>query len=218
MIQILSTKKLAKSLKKKLSAASISCVEKNFIKTSSLPFDKPELNDYLIFTSKKAVKSVLKSKNKYVFSKPCLCVGEKTKKKLLKNKFEVIEGTDYAADLIKIIDKKYKTNTFTFFCGNIRRNTIPDYLQQNEIKYNEITAYTTTLKPRLIKKNYEAVLFYSPSGVNSFLEHNSIEDKICFCIGTTTADALENKTDKIVLASQPTIENVITAVLNYYQR
>ena len=218
MIQILSTKKLAKSLKKKLSAASISCVEKNFIKTSSLTFEKPILNDYLIFTSKKAVKSVLKSKNKAVFSKPCFCVGEKTKKKLLKNKFEVIECTDYAADLIKIIDKKHKTNTFTFFCGNIRRNTIPDYLQQNEIKYNEITAYTTTLKPRLIKKNYEAVLFYSPSGVNSFLEHNSIEDKICFCIGTTTADALENKTDKIVLASQPTIENVITAVLNYYQR
>jgi uroporphyrinogen-III synthase len=54
--------------------------------------------------------------------------------------------------------------------------------------------------------------------VNSFLEHNSIEDKICFCIGTTTAKALENKTEKIVVANQPTIENVITAVLNYYQR
>ena len=216
MIQILSTKKLAKSLKKKLSAASISCVEKNFIKTSSLPFDKPELNDYLIFTSKKAVKSVLKSKNKAVFSKPCLCVGEKTKKKLLKNKFEVIEGTDYAADLIKIIDKKYKTNTFTFFCGNIRRNTIPDYLQQNEIKYNEITAYTTTLKPRLIKKNYEAVLFYSPSGVNSFLEHNSIEDKICFCIGYTTAETLKEITENTIIASQPKIENVIAEVIKHY--
>ena len=85
MTQILSTKKLSKTLKNKLSTATINCVEKNFIKTSSLTFEKPILNDYLIFTSKKAVKSVLKSKNKAVFSKPCLCVGEKTKKKLLKN-------------------------------------------------------------------------------------------------------------------------------------
>lgn len=218
MTQILSTKKLSKTLKNKLSIATINCVEKNFIKTSSLTFEKPILNDYLIFTSKKAVKSVLKSKNKAVFSKPCFCVGEKTKKKLLKNKFEVIECTDYAADLIKIIDAKYKSNTFTFFCGNIRRNTIPDYLKQNDISYNEITAYKTTLKPRFIKKNYEAILFYSPSGVNSFLEHNSIASKMCFCIGTTTAKALENKTENIIVANQPTIENVITAVLNYYQR
>ncbi len=61
MTQILSTKKLSKALKNKLSDAKIELVEKNFIQTKSIDFETPQLNDYLVFTSKEAVKSVLKS-------------------------------------------------------------------------------------------------------------------------------------------------------------
>ena len=58
MNRILSTKRLSKALKKKFFDAKIELVEKNFIQTKSISFEIPELNDYLIFTSKKAVKSV----------------------------------------------------------------------------------------------------------------------------------------------------------------
>lgn len=218
MTRILSTKKLSKALKNKLSDAKIELVEKNFIQTKAVVFETPQLNAFLVFTSKEAVKSVLKSKTKNVLSKSCLCVGSKTKSFLEKKGFTVLESADYAEELIQIIESKYKTNSFTFFCGNIRRNTIPDFFQQNKIAYNEIVVYETKLKRHQIKEPFDGVLFYSPSGVNSFSEKNSLENKTCFCIGTTTAKALENKTNNIIIASQPTVENVITEVIKYYKR
>ena len=218
MTRILSTKKISKALKNKLSDAKIKLVEKNFIQTKPIDFETPQLNDYLVFTSKESVKSVLKSDIKNVLSKSCLCVGSKTRSFLEKKGFTVIESADYAEELIQIIESKYKTNSFTFFCGNIRRNTIPAFFQQNKIAYNEIVVYETKLKPHQIKETCDGVLFYSPSGVNSFLENNTLRNKTCFCIGTTTAKALENKTNNIIIASQPTVENVITEVIKYYKR
>ena len=217
MTQILSTKKLSKALKKKFSDAGMELVEKNFIQTKSISFETPQLNDYLVFTSKQAVKSVLKSDVKNVHTISCLCVGSKTKEFLEKKGFTVIESADYAEDLIQIINSKYKSNSFTFFCGNIRKNTIPNYFQQNKIAYNETIVYETKLKPHQIKEPFDGVLFFSPSGVNSFLEKNSLKNRICFCIGTTTAKALENRTKNIVIASQPTVEHVINEVIKYYK-
>jgi uroporphyrinogen-III synthase len=222
MTRILSTKKLSKALKKKFSDAGIELVEKNFIQTKSISFETLQLNNYLIFTSKEAVKSVLKSEVKNVYSISCLCVGSKTKSFLEKKGFTVIQSADYAEDLIQVIDSKYKENSFTFFCGNIRKNTIPNYFQQNKIAYNEIVVYETKLKPHQIKKPFDGILFFSPSGVNSFLEKNSLENKTCFCIGTTTAKALENNPEvsghkNIVIASQPTVENIITEVIKFYK-
>ena len=217
MTRILSTKKLSKALKKKFSDAGIELVEKNFIQTKSVSFETPQLNNYLIFTSKEAVKSVLKSDEQNVHSVSCLCVGSKTKSFLEKKGFTVIESADYAEDLIQVIDSKYKENSFTFYCGNIRKNTIPNYFQQNKIAYNEIIVYETKLKPHQIKEPFDGILFFSPSGVNSFLEKNTLENKTCFCIGTTTAKALENRTKNIIIASQPTVENVITEVIKFYK-
>ncbi len=222
MKRILSTKKLSNALKNKLSDAGIELVEKNFIKTKAIFFETPQLNDYLIFTSKQAVKSVLKSEIKNVHSISCLCVGSKTKIFLEKKGFKVIESTNYAEDLIQIIDSKYKNNSFTFFCGNIRKNTIPYYFQQNKIAYNEVIVYETQLKNHRFKKDVDGVLFFSPSGVTSFSENNSLNNKTCFCIGTTTAKALENNPEvagnkNIIIATQPTVENVINEVIEYYK-
>jgi uroporphyrinogen-III synthase len=46
---------------------------------------------------------------------------------------------------------------------------------------------------------------------------NSIKDETCFCIGETTAEALENKKVKnIFIAEKPSVESVITQVIEYY--
>lgn len=217
MTRILSTKKLTKALKMKLSSANVDLVEKNFIQTKAIAFETPILNDYLVFTSKQAVKSVLKSKLKSVLSKSCLCVGNKTRAFLEKKGFTVLESADYAEDLIQIIASKYKNHSFTFFCGNIRRNTIPDFFQQNKIAYMEIVVYETKLKPHKIKESYDGVLFFSPSGVNSFLEKNKLDNKTSFCIGTTTSKAIEHLTKNIIIASQPSVDYVIDEVIKYYK-
>jgi len=217
MTRILSTKKLSKALKMKFSDAKIELVESNFIQTKSISFKTPQLNDYIVFTSKKAVKSVLKLGNNCVLTKSCLCVGSKTKKFLEKKGFKVIENANYAEDLIQIIDSKYKENTFTFFCGNIKKNTIPTYFQQNKMDYKEVIAYETKLKPHKIADVFDGILFFSPSGVSSFLENNSVENKTCFCIGKTTAKALENRTENLLIADKPSVENVILKVIEYYK-
>ena len=50
--------------------------------------------------------------------------------------------------------------------------------------------------------------------INTANANNKIKNEICFCIGETTAEALEkNKIKNIIVASQPSIEDVIEEVL-----
>ena len=89
--------------------------------------------------------------------------------------------------------------------------------KENEIIFNEIEVYQTNLTPQKITKKLDGILFFSPSAVESYLNLNSIKDETCFCIGETTAEALENKKIKnIIIAEKPSVENVIDEVVKYY--
>jgi uroporphyrinogen-III synthase len=99
----------------------------------------------------------------------------------------------------------------------MRRATLPDALTAAGISFTEIETYETTLTPNKITATVDGLLFYSPSAVQSFLKNNKITKQTCFCIGTTTAEALQNITDNIIIANQPTIENTIIQCINYYK-
>jgi len=219
-IKIVSTKILLQSQKQMLSADHFSLVEEDFIQIKNIDFEIKQLNKNLILSSQNAVKSVLKYPE--LKSKNVFCVGLKTKATLEKNGFKVIVCAEYAADLAKIITVNYTSESFTFFCGDIRRDELPNALIKNKIKYNEIVVYETKLIPHQINEPFDGVLFFSPSGVNSFLEKNSLKNKTCFCIGTTTAKALEKKHEvyeqNLVIALQPTVESVITEAIKFYKR
>ena len=218
-IQILSTKKLSSEQKQALVKANIEVTEADFIQTQNKSFELKDLNENLIFTSQNAVHSVLADpkweelKNKNVF-----CVGLKTKILLSENGFNVVAYTGYAADLAEIITLIYRSESYTFFSGNLRRETLPKALKEAKIKFNEIQVYETTLTPQKIKSSVKAILFFSPSGIESYLKENTIKKEICFCIGSTTSSALDKLTKNIIIADQPTIEDVIEEVVNYYKR
>jgi uroporphyrinogen-III synthase len=219
LITILSTKKLKKSEKNQFSETNFKVIEKKFIQIKKINFQIDSLNEYVIFTSINAVKSLLKNENKHTLrAKKIFCVGQKTKIFLEKKNFVVQECVDYAEDLGSIIAKKYHHNSFTFFSGNIRKNTLPDILNENNIKWNEVVVYQTSLNPKKIKNEIDGILFFSPSAVESYLIKNPLENQTCFCIGTTTAKALEHTTKNIKIASQPTVENVIEEVLKHYNK
>lgn len=219
-IRILSTKKLLSNQKQFLLNANFNLIEADFIKTESKPFELNTINDNLIFTSQNAVHSVLenaqellpKLKEKNVF-----CVGLKTKTLLEENGFNVIAYTGYAADLAEIIALIYSKESYTFFSGNLRRDTLPDLMRKANIKFNEIEVYETQLTPQKINTSLDGILFFSPSGVESYLKENKIKKEICFCIGNTTAEALEKTTNNIVVANQPTVENTIIQCINEYK-
>ena len=217
-IQILSTKILSPVQKQELTKAGIEIIEADFIKTENKPFELKNLNESLIFTSQNAVRSVLSNpKSEDLKSKNVYCVGLKTKILLSENGFNVIAYTGYAADLAEIITLIYRSESYTFFSGNLRRDTLPTALKEAEIKLNEIQVYETSLQPQKIKTAVDAILFYSPSGVESYLKENTIKKEICFCIGETTAEALHKITKNIIIADQPTVEDVIEDVINEYK-
>jgi uroporphyrinogen-III synthase len=217
-INILSTKKLLPNQKQVLLDANIHLIEEDFIETKIKNFELSKVNDNLIFTSQNAVQSVLQHpkcnelKSKNVFS-----VGMKTKDLLTENGFNVIAYTGYAADLAEIISLIYGKESYTFFSGNLRRDVLPNTLKENEITFNEIEVYETNITSKKIKEKIDGILFFSPSAVESYFKWNTIKEEMCFCIGETTAEALENKKVKnIIIADKPTVENVIDEVIEYY--
>lgn len=217
-IQIVSTKKLSTEQRQALTGAHLEVIEADFIQTENKPFEIKDLNDNLIFTSQNAVHSVLSHpKSEELKSKNVFCVGLKTKILLSENGFNVVAYTGYAADLAEIITLIYRSESYTFFSGNLRRETLPKALKEAELKFNEIQVYNTSLTPQKIKTAADAILFFSPSGVQSYLKENTIKKEICFCIGETTAEALEKITKNIVIADQPTVEDVIEDVLQEYK-
>lgn len=216
-IQILSTKKLSSEQKQALTAANIDVIDTDFIQTQNKSFELKDLNDNLIFTSQNAVHSILSHpKAEELKSKNVFCVGLKTKILLSENGFNVIAYTGYAADLAEIITLIYRNESYTFFSGNLRRETLPKALKDAQVKLNEIQVYETSLTPQKIKTAVEAILFFSPSGVESYLKDNTIKKETCFCIGETTAEALHKITKNIIIADQPTVEDVIEDVITQY--
>ncbi|MCO6174859.1 uroporphyrinogen-III synthase [Flavobacterium sp. NRK F10] len=218
MKTVLSTKKLSEKNKIVLENSGFLIIERNFIKVKPIRFQLETCNNIMLFTSKNAVKSVLQNKKERtaILEKECLCVGKKTKKFLKKKGFKVSDQAGNAKELGKLILKKYSDQSFTFFCGSLRRKELPEILTENGISFNEIKVYETALKPYKINIKTDAILFFSPSAVESFLKENILDDQMCFCIGRTTAKALENRTQNIEIANQPTVENVMEAVIKYY--
>jgi len=219
-IRILSTKKLLSNQKQFLLNANFNLIEADFIKTESKPFELKNINDNLIFTSQNAVHSLIENAQELLpklREKNIFCVGLKTKALLEENGFNVIAYTGYAEDLAEIIALIYSKESFTFFSGNLRRDTLPDFLKEANIKFNEIEVYETHLTPQKINSPLDGILFFSPSGVESYLKDNKIKKEICFCIGNTTAEALEKTTKNIVIANQPTVENTIIQCINEFK-
>ena len=215
---ILSTKSLFPEQKQILLDANMAVDDFDFIATNAKKFELDQVYDNLIFTSQNAVEAVLQHPNcDQLKSKKVFAVGMKTKSLLTENGFNVVAYTGYAADLAEIISLVYSKESYTFFCGNLRRDELPNTLKENSVLYNEIEVYKTALTPQKMKQQPDGILFFSPSAVESYLKLNSINDDLCFCIGETTAEALEkNKTKNRIIAGKATVEELIQDVITYY--
>ncbi len=221
-IRILSTKKLSEIQKQLLLNANIALLEADFISIQQTKFAIETVNENLIFTSQNAVLSLLENMEgsptlDLLKAKTVFCVGMKTKQLLEENGFNVIVYTGYAADLAEIITLIYGREKFTFFSGNLRRDTLPDALTNANVVFNELQVYKTLLTPQKITAPFDGILFFSPSAVESYLKNNKIKKEMCFCIGTTTAEAVAKVTENIVIANQPTVENTIIQCINEYK-
>jgi len=219
MIRILSTKKLQSNQKQFLLNAGFSVVEADFIEIKNTAFTFSNVHDNLIFTSGNTVKAVSNHPDvQEIRRNPAFCVGEKTADLLDENGFTVQEIANSAAELAQTIIAQYPTESFTFFNGNLRLDELPNQLKNANVIFNEVGVYETVLTPNAIKTTIDGILFFSPSAVESFLSINKITNETCFCIGNTTAKALQNVTKNIIIANQPSVENTIIQAINYYKQ
>ena len=206
MPTVLATKKQNDNQRSLLLNAGISVVQYNAIKIEFIPFEVPKNIGNAIFTSQNGILSIQNSEFRI---QNCFCVGEKTKQLLKENGFSIIKMTEYASELADYLVKNHKDETFHFFCGNIRSNEIPSKLKENNIVFEEIEVYKTTLKPKKFERAFDAVLFFSPSGVRSFFSENNIAIGKAICIGKTTASEAKKYTGNVLIANTTTVESVI---------
>lgn len=215
---ILSTKKLNERQKSLLLHVNASLVEYNAIKIDFVPFEVSSPIVNAIFTSQNAVNSFFENECRPERSRRvignCYCVGEKTKAALETSGGKVIKMSEYASELADYLVENHKNDSFHFFCGNIRSDEIPSKLKENNIPFEEIEVYKTTLNPKKIKTQFDAVLFFSPSGVRSFFLENKINGAKAICIGKTTAFEAKKHTENVVISDNTTVESVIAKAVN----
>ena len=216
-ICVLSTKKLNSNQKQFLLNAGFSVIDADFVKITFVSFQLKTIPTLLLFTSQNAVKSVMHNENTETLKQiPAVCVGSKTKQLLQENDFNVLEIQEYAEDLAPVIQVKYHSEQVAFFAGNLRRDVLPNAMQKANVFFDEYTVYQNAANSIEIQAETDALLFFSPSGIHSYLQKNTIKNQTCFCIGTTTATALNGITNNIVIANKQTVENVIIQCINYY--
>jgi hydroxymethylbilane synthase len=172
----------------------------------------------VVITSKNAVEALLQNFSAVELQfQNIYCVGRRTKRLVEKRIGEVKHTEPNAKKLAEYLVEYIEGTEVTYFCSDLRLDALPTILEENNITVNEIEAYQTKLDAVKLDDTVEAVLFYSPSTVQSFKQENNVSDNmIAFCIGETTAQEAKKHFKDIRIAKVPTVESVIQLVNEHY--
>jgi uroporphyrinogen-III synthase len=219
-IHILSTRPLNKSLVSEAKASGITIDESSFIDTEPIQdiTTQQEIEQaYLqsttvVFTSMNAVDAVVAWQDGQQPDWVIYCMGNTTKQKLKENFGDhSVVGTANNAE-------ESDADEVIFFCGEQRRDELPAILRSKGIEVQEIIVYETIHTPHKISKNYQAILFYSPSAVSSFFSNNKVPAQtILFAIGNTTAKTIQQYCNNtIIIGKSPGKEELVRQAMEYF--
>jgi uroporphyrinogen-III synthase len=227
-IRILSTRPLSQPIIKKAAKSGVQIDTKSFIKTEAIK--SPDTIQQIISLAGKKITAVFTSMNAVeavtanLSSKPdwkIFCMGGATKE-LVFNFFgeaAVIASARDSSSLSEKIIAAENLSPVVFFCGDQRLDQLPETLKGNKIDITEVQVYTTVQTPHLVEKNYDGIVFFSPSAVHSFFDINTIAtDVILFAIGKTTATAINTYVqNELVVSKWPGKEQMIEQVVDYFE-
>ncbi len=214
MKTVLSTKKLTKSQKEHLLNAGLAVVDVDFIKTEVIDFECENTIENAIFTSKNGVKAVF---DKSINIENVCCVGKRTEQLINDFGAKVQIFAENAEKLSNAIIENVSDKKFYYFCAEDRLDTLPNKLTEANISWKEIPVYKTQYTPKKYNQQFHGVLFYSPSGVESFFSVNTMPEH-SFCIGETTAKAVKKYTKNYTVATITTVENVLVKAIKYFKQ
>ncbi len=215
---VFSTKSLSEG-QKKLFNTNVDVKSSDFIKIRfnriAPKIVKNEIENVII-TSKNGVEALLHNFTKDELNfKNIYCVGRRTKKLIEQKIGKVTHSAKNAKFLATYLAHELEGKEVTYFCSNLRLDTLPNVLKANNITLNEVEVYKTMYSPEILDDKVNGVLFYSPSTVESFMKENKA-DKVAFCIGESTAKEARKHFDKVEVAKVPTVESVIELVGEYF--
>lgn len=226
---ILSTRPLNEALINEAAAKGIEISTHAFIETEPVHSEalRLEIEKYsfmpvtAIFTSMNAVDAVVDLLDGYKPSWKIGCIGFSTLQ-LATHYFgseNIIALGKNAEELAKDLLAK-EDNHFVFFCGDQRRDELPETFKSHGKMLDEVIVYKTIQQPAIINKNFDAIAFFSPSAAESFFSLNQVpSDTILFTIGKTTAEAVKKYTDnKIMIAEKPGKEQMVEMMISYFDK
>jgi len=172
-----------------------------------------------IFTSQNAVRSLQANRELIQLDKleKCFAVGQKTAEQLSEIGITAIVPKRQNAEALSDLLNAYSTEPFLYFTGNLRQRTLINFFEDHESPYKEMKVYDTHLiQPDIKLKDYDAICFCSPSAVHSFFKNYQLKDnQPCFAIGNTTAVALVDYSDTVMLAEQTNVFSLIQSCNQY---
>lgn len=227
-ITILSTRPLPATVIRMARQQGIDIDVKSFIETETIQSVEVQQeiaqamlrSAVVVFTSMNAVEAVASFITDEMADWNIYCMGQTTQE-LVKKYFgeDSIAGTaGNAAELASLVLENGFTSEVMFFCGDQRRDELPSILRSNDIEVNEITVYNTIATPYAVSRQYNGVLFYSPSAVDSFFSKNKPgKETHFFAIGSTTAGAIKkHSSNNIIISDKPGKENLVAKAINYF--
>jgi uroporphyrinogen-III synthase len=124
-----------------------------------------------------------------------------------------------ASALADEILKDAEVKAVTHLSSNLRRDELSEKLLKAGVIVHDVTAYRTEFTPIATNELYDAIVFFSPSAVDSFLSMNSLQQVPCFCIGKTTGDyAKQNGYQKVYVAEAPSEDILLQTIINFYSK
>ncbi|MDR3716255.1 MAG: uroporphyrinogen-III synthase [Puia sp.] len=220
----------------------------SFIETEPIPGDEAadlRLADLsrmpatIVFTSMNAVDAVanrisgLPDGSRSGAGWRIFCIGQATRQRVIRYFGEpAIAGTaDSALSLAETILTHFREDSrgrgdsegfpeVIFFCGDQRRDELPDRLRENSVPVTEIVVYKTIRMARTLERRYDGILFFSPSAVDSFFPANQLpEGTVLFAIGATTAAAVrKHSSNRVIIGESPAKEILIGQAIEFFTK
>lgn len=223
-IHIACTKALNTIIKQNALSNSIYIEDGDLIETFSAIDETiiPYLNNReytYVFTSSKAVKCFIEHNrdNINTFANNCFAISGNTFQSLATTSLKIIDtANDSEALAEKIIEHQHKL--LVHFTAIEHRMELYKTLAKSNIECETCFVYA---KKSIAKKfdAKDAVLFFSPSQVDTFLTHNTIVPSTpIFCIGLTTANHVKTiGFNNIITSPEPTQEALLKKVYQHFK-
>ncbi|MBX9449957.1 MAG: uroporphyrinogen-III synthase [Taibaiella sp.] len=172
-----------------------------------------------VFTSKNAVQAIRRTLDTIPCKWKIMCTAPGTEmliRQWLGEEAIIFSGADGAA-IAAFIRETALEQKFVFFCGDKRRQIIPDTLRNLRKDWEEIVVYRNQSLDPKVSETYDYYLFFSPSAVYSFLKNNTIpREATAVAIGATTAACLQEcQAARILTAAEPSLSSMIQTIIDY---